>query len=173
MTLESLGSAATRIKDNRTDHLAGGGVSIEAISEGDIGPLSDAWHAILLEVFGVTDAPVRLNRGTTISGNHAGSQRGQPRAKAGGLYVLRAAFQHNFPLDVEVEAYKDAVVDNRSALGEFVNSQHRKIRTHQANLVDLGLNPLALNLIRRSVDDGDDEVAARVSFLSGTFKYRS
>lgn len=156
----------TRIAENSTKRWAGGGLFIEAVSEGQMAGVENLWHPIMIEVFGVKQAPVKTTGQVLIIKNVAGDPRlpqtENEHAKAGGIYLLRGSFAKALPLEVSIEGYNANVYGNVAQRGKFKQDPppHKWVEANNINLVDQHAH----------IDEGDVEVQARVK-KNGSLPY--
>jgi len=147
----------TRIRENKSSPWAGGGLFLEATSEGAMAGVDDMWHAILLVVFGFSSMRVSIDEYCTVTANTAGTPRSRSAAchgKGGGLYIIRGAINDVADLHVEIAQFERNVTGNTGYSRSLLNmspvgdcSKVTKI-TDQIALVDLA----------NKVDDGDIDV---------------
>jgi hypothetical protein len=159
------------VTGNKTAEWAGGGILVEAVSEGRIFGVPDLWHAILTEVFEVTEISATIDAATTVKGNIAGTGKVVQSAKGGGLYILRGEYRAAPDLKVSIKQFRRNVSGNHGRAGTFVSKLTGKsIKADEVDLVDE----------HERVDDGDAEAGKHLgswnplsSFAKTTFHYES
>jgi hypothetical protein len=179
VTISGTPATPTSISKNETQIWAGGGVTLEATSEGYIMfPKDEMWQAILTEVFDFDEMTVKISGNVVIAQNRAlhdqtyfdqrptddfpnGRQRG-PHGWGGGLYIIRGRVDEVADLEIEIADFKNVVrADNAAMAGPLPdpNGGVRSATTNRFRLIDL----------REKVDDGDDQMN---EYLDGTtFEY--